>query len=142
MRSTLLSTWVCQQHRHSEVRVKGTVWPVIITKLVVVTLYVVLAYMFALAYSFNFGSVGKTILSSTMSFLLIFRANQAYTRYAIGRSTLTSFFTHVREFIMCSMGYIRGSFFEQSGMFGGRKKVAVAEMCCIGTRTIGACEGV
>mmetsp|Transcript_145933 Transcript_145933/g.467823 ORF Transcript_145933/g.467823 Transcript_145933/m.467823 type:complete len:453 (-) Transcript_145933:178-1536(-) len=86
----------------------GTVWPHIQMKFIMVCLYTCAAWFVADIYEINAGTEGRTILVSTMSFLLIFRANQAYARYWHGRTMVAEFFSCCREFIMLSMGYIRG----------------------------------
>ena len=48
------------------------------------------------------------MLGGTMSFLLIFRANQANARYWEGRTYISRFFADVRDYVMFFNLYIRG----------------------------------
>lgn len=48
----------------------------------------------------QFASEGHTIFASTMSYLLVFRANNASERYWLGRTYLTHIFLGLREFVM------------------------------------------
>mmetsp|Transcript_19487 Transcript_19487/g.61122 ORF Transcript_19487/g.61122 Transcript_19487/m.61122 type:complete len:433 (+) Transcript_19487:66-1364(+) len=97
----------------------GTVWPQIRTRFIVVTAYAVVAYAFQAIYRLNFGTEGKTILMGTMSFLLIFRANQAYARYWQGRSIVSELFSDIREFIMLTLIYTRGGINTATFLFHG-----------------------
>mmetsp|Transcript_89558 Transcript_89558/g.191911 ORF Transcript_89558/g.191911 Transcript_89558/m.191911 type:complete len:460 (-) Transcript_89558:58-1437(-) len=97
----------------------GTVWSQIRTKFIFIVLYAIAAYAVACYYEYNFGSEGRTILFGTMSFLLIFRANQAYTRYWQGRCVVSEFFSDIRDFIMLSLIYIRGGLHTSTFLFHG-----------------------
>jgi hypothetical protein len=59
----------------------------------------------------NFGEEGPCtyVIGGTLSFLLIFRANQAYTRYWDGRTYLSLFFTNMRDFLMLALLYLHGT---------------------------------
>jgi len=100
----------------------GTVWPAIIKKFTIITGYAFMAYIVSCTYSVNFGSEGRTILLGTMSFLLIFRANQAYTRYWLGRCAVSNFFSDIREFLMLSMIFVRGGICTSSFLFNLEQK--------------------
>lgn len=96
----------------------GTVWPRIKTKFWVSALYTTAAYVLCTIEG-NVGTEGRTTLFGTMSFLLIFRANQAYSRYWLGRSMVTQFFSDLREIIMVSLIYIRGGASTSTFLFHG-----------------------
>lgn len=106
----------------------GSVWPAIKLKFILVTAYAVFTYVLSDIWNVTLGTEGKTILMSSMSFLLIFRANQAYTRYWRGRTMVGEYFSCAREFIMLSFGYIRGgaqtSVFRQHGGHAGKEMPA------------------
>ncbi len=86
----------------------GTVWPGIWAIWMTTNMYILASYYLSLKFQVNFGVEGRTILLSTMAFLLIFRANQAYARYWEGRSFVSAFFSDIREFLLLAMLYIRG----------------------------------
>mmetsp|Transcript_59426 Transcript_59426/g.173904 ORF Transcript_59426/g.173904 Transcript_59426/m.173904 type:complete len:470 (+) Transcript_59426:197-1606(+) len=96
----------------------GTVWPQIRVKFWLATLYSTIAYVLCEEKG-NIGSEGRTILFGTMSFLLIFRANQAYSRYWVGRTMVTGFFSDLREIIMISLIYIKGGVCTSTFLFHG-----------------------
>mmetsp|Transcript_34223 Transcript_34223/g.107382 ORF Transcript_34223/g.107382 Transcript_34223/m.107382 type:complete len:467 (+) Transcript_34223:123-1523(+) len=96
----------------------GTVWPQIKVRFFLTAAYSVMAYIFC-SVEGNVGSEGRTILFGTMSFLLIFRANQAYSRYWQGRNMVTDFFSDLRELIMVSLIYIRGGVCTSTFLFHG-----------------------
>jgi len=97
----------------------GTVWPQIGLPLFLLTWYAIGSYAFAVHYEFNIGNEGELIFGSTMSFLLIFRANQAYTRYWEGRTHCAYFFSDLRDFLMLCMLYMRGGIFTSLWLFRG-----------------------
>lgn len=102
----------------------GTVWPNIKNKWIAFTLYGMVAYLVALKLETNFGSEGRTILFSTMSFLLIFRANAAYARYWLGRCMVSDYISEVREFMMLSIIYVRGGLQSSTYLFHGGPGIA------------------
>lgn len=81
----------------------GTVWPLILTRVLCMAIYILLCYALEVYESRVVGSEGRTVLLATTSFLLIFRANQAYARYYHGRTTVSQFFSDLREFMMLCM---------------------------------------
>lgn len=100
----------------------GTVWPQIKVRFLLVLLYSAVAYAVSDWQGTgkgNTGTVGRAILFGTMSFLLIFRANQAYVRYWEGRTMVTDFFSDLREIIMVSLIYIRGGACTSAFLFHG-----------------------
>jgi len=106
----------------------GTVWPAIQGKFCAVSIYAVFAYAFSEVFKVNFGSEGRTILMASMSFLLIFRANQAYQRYWSGRTEVSEFFAAVREFILLAMGYVRGGVHTSMALFYGTSSPSLASI--------------
>jgi len=89
-------------------RFKGTVWVMVWWKVLGITLYTLLAYEVCRLRGENLGAVKNNILGSTLSFLLVFRANNAYSRYWQGRTLLTTFFCDLREIISLSMIFLPG----------------------------------
>eukprot|EP00746_Dinoflagellata_sp_MGD_P010941 gnl/MRDRNA2_/MRDRNA2_122786_c0_seq1.p1 gnl/MRDRNA2_/MRDRNA2_122786_c0~~gnl/MRDRNA2_/MRDRNA2_122786_c0_seq1.p1 ORF type:complete len:453 (-),score=55.96 gnl/MRDRNA2_/MRDRNA2_122786_c0_seq1:208-1566(-) len=85
----------------------GTVFTSIAWPAFWMILYNVGAYFLTLYLEYNLGSQGHTILGSTMSFLLIFRANQAYSRYWQGRNFVSYFFAELRDLSMLFMLYMK-----------------------------------
>jgi len=86
----------------------GTVWPTIRRPMLLVLCYLLAAYASAIQFNISFGENGPTtsVIGGTLSFLLIFRANQAYIRYWDGRTSLSMFFTSLRDFLMLALLYI------------------------------------
>lgn len=89
----------------------GTVYPAIKRPMMVLFAYMCIAFAGAEYFQTSFGEIGPTtsVIGGTLSFLLIFRANQAYTRYWDGRTSVTTFFTTLRDFLMLSMMYVHGT---------------------------------
>jgi len=89
----------------------GTVWPAIKRPMLLVLCYMLVAYFCAVQFNMSFGENGPTtsVIGGTLSFLLIFRANQAYIRYWDGRTSISMFFTSLRDFLMLAMLYIPGA---------------------------------
>lgn len=96
----------------------GSVWPSIQTKFWAVALYVVVCYVISDYFQVNLGTEGRTILFATMSVLLIFRANQAFGRYWLGRTVVGEFFFCCREFMLLSVDSIRGGIRNSVFAFG------------------------
>lgn len=89
-------------------RFRGTVWPSIWKRALFICIYTNLAYAWCCAHEQNLGEMRPNILGSTLSFLLVFRANNAYWRYSKGRTTLTSFFSQLRNICDTSVMFMRG----------------------------------
>ncbi|CAE7662543.1 unnamed protein product [Symbiodinium sp. CCMP2592] len=90
-------------------RYAGTVWPHIWGKWLASSLYSIAAYLFALETGLQFGTEHHSmLLPLSVTFLLIFRANEAYARYWLGRSTLSNYISEVREVLLLSIIYVRG----------------------------------
>jgi len=89
----------------------GTVWPAIKKPMMILTCYIFVTYMFEVRFNFDWGESGPatSVISGTLSFLLIFRANQAYIRYWDGRTSVTLFFTTLRDFMMLAFLYLHGT---------------------------------
>jgi len=105
-------------------RYQGTVWPAIRWKCILTSIYVCSTYSIASQYEMNFGSEGRTILFGTMSFLLIFRANQAYSRYWYGRTIVSHLFSDLREVVLLTIVFLRGGASASTNLLvslGGRR---------------------
>lgn len=89
----------------------GTVWPAIKKPMVVLAFYMSSAYAASVHFDTSFGHNGPTtsVVGGTLSFLLIFRANQAYIRYWDGRTSVSMFFTNLRDFLMLALMYVPGA---------------------------------
>lgn len=72
--------------------------------MVLITSYTALAYYYCSKSGEDLGDSRKNTLGATLSFLLVFRANNAYARYMQGRTFMTNFFCDLRE--MVSLGII------------------------------------
>lgn len=81
-------------------RFKGTVWPAAFWP--VVALFLISCVVFFSEFTGNLEELraGHTIFASTMSYLLIFRANTASERYWLSRTYLTQAFAGVRDLVM------------------------------------------
>jgi len=89
-------------------RFRGTVWREIWWKVALVLIYTLAAFLWCSSQSVHLGHMRKNILGGTLSFLLVFRANTAYSRYWMGRTVLTTFFCDLREFAALSIIAMRG----------------------------------
>eukprot|EP00747_Dinoflagellata_sp_TGD_P166299 gnl/TRDRNA2_/TRDRNA2_188897_c0_seq1.p1 gnl/TRDRNA2_/TRDRNA2_188897_c0~~gnl/TRDRNA2_/TRDRNA2_188897_c0_seq1.p1 ORF type:complete len:473 (+),score=66.42 gnl/TRDRNA2_/TRDRNA2_188897_c0_seq1:72-1490(+) len=89
-------------------RWKGTVISRIWYKVLAISVYVLTAYELCCYYGADLGATNRNVLGPTLSFLLVFRANNAYARYWQGRSELTEFFTECRNFISLALIFIPG----------------------------------
>ena len=108
-------------------RYAGTVWPHIWQKWLVTTLYSVLAYLVALETGLVFGTEDHSmLLPISVTFLLIFRANEAYARYWLGRSTLSNYISEVREVLLLSIIYVRGGLESSIHLFHQGPGIAVS----------------
>mmetsp|Transcript_41090 Transcript_41090/g.87511 ORF Transcript_41090/g.87511 Transcript_41090/m.87511 type:complete len:433 (-) Transcript_41090:55-1353(-) len=101
----------------------GSVWPSIRMPFAVWVAWVLASFFLTSSMHQALGTDGHTTLGSTMAFLLIFRANQAYARYWEGRSCTTMFFADLREIIINGMMYIHGGTHTEAWLSGDRKKV-------------------
>lgn len=87
----------------------GTVWPNVSLPFVWWTIFVLACYFSLEEFQLTLGSdCSKSIFSVSMSFLLVFRANQAYARYWEGRTLVSDFFSSMRNFVMMTMLVTRG----------------------------------
>jgi len=86
----------------------GTIWPQIGTQFTLWCLFSLIAYFVVERTHVGLGKEVHSILASTMSFLLIFRANQSYARYWQGRTSVAMFFSTIRDFTMMSILHIHG----------------------------------
>lgn len=66
------------------------------------------AYLFLDMEDMSFGTDEHSMLGGTMSFLLVFRCNQAYARYWEGRTSMSFFFSDLRDFLLFVNLYVRG----------------------------------
>mmetsp|Transcript_42038 Transcript_42038/g.97941 ORF Transcript_42038/g.97941 Transcript_42038/m.97941 type:complete len:463 (-) Transcript_42038:133-1521(-) len=106
-------------------RYVGTVWPHIWRQWLAVTLYAVGAYLVALETHLNFGTEEHSLLLPlSVTFLLIFRANEAYARYWLGRCTLSNYISEVREVLLLSIIYVRGGMDSSIHLFHREKAEA------------------
>ena len=86
----------------------GTVWGEIWDKVAFLFLYNLAMYLVTNYYEFQLGDAGHTILGGTMSFLLVFRANQSYGRYMAGRQATLGFFSDLRDFMLVMGLHVEG----------------------------------
>ncbi|CAE7276476.1 unnamed protein product [Symbiodinium pilosum] len=70
--------------------------------------YTCAAYWLCIKEGHNLGRTRKNILGSTISFLLIFRANNGYKRYMKGRAACIRFFSTLREIICTYLVFLAG----------------------------------
>jgi len=89
-------------------RFQGTVWPQIWKQWLAITLYVITAYAFCQWNGANLGKMKGNFLGSVLSFLLVFRANQSYSRYWQGRTIITHLFSDLREVITVALIFLPG----------------------------------
>lgn len=94
--------WVSSVFTHT-----GTVWPAVKKPFLALTCYVVAACVASRHFNTTFGENGPTthVIGGTLSFLLIFRANQAYLRYWDGRTSVSILFTNLRDFLLLACLY-------------------------------------
>jgi len=86
-------------------RFSGTVWSRgVWWKVILITGYTAMAYHYCAERGADLGDSRKNTLGATLSFLLVFRANNAYKRYMQGRTFMTQFFCDLRELV--SLGII------------------------------------
>lgn len=87
---------------------RGTVWENTwhLVLLILVCSFVV--YEFEAETNLQLGCAGHTIFGSTMSYLLVFRANNAYMRYIDGRGLVTRLFLGLREYVGTLCVLMRG----------------------------------
>ncbi|CAE7444069.1 unnamed protein product, partial [Symbiodinium necroappetens] len=86
----------------------GTVWGEVKVKAILILIYTSAAYWLCLKEGHNLGRTRKNILGSTISFLLIFRANNGYKRYMKGRAACIHFFCVLREIICTYLIFLAG----------------------------------
>lgn len=91
-------TWSGQVFRWT-----GTVWPTIWKPQLAITLYTCAAYVLCWWLGGNLARVKGNYLGGILSFLLVFRANQSYSRYWEGRGLVTTFFGDLREVIVVTL---------------------------------------
>mmetsp|Transcript_71272 Transcript_71272/g.204488 ORF Transcript_71272/g.204488 Transcript_71272/m.204488 type:complete len:456 (-) Transcript_71272:66-1433(-) len=86
----------------------GTTWPEIRKPFFIWAVLSLAYYVYAEEVHPPINKDSATILGSAMSFLLIFRSHQAYARYWEGRSCVSEFFAHLRDFMMMSCIHVHG----------------------------------
>ncbi|CAE6955281.1 unnamed protein product [Symbiodinium sp. CCMP2592] len=86
----------------------GTVWGEVKVKAIVMLIYTSASYWLCVKEGHNLGRTRKNILGSTISFLLIFRANNGYKRYMKGRAACIHFFCVLREIICTYLVFLAG----------------------------------
>ena len=102
-------------------RYVGTVWPHIWQKWLAMSIYSIAAYVVALETGLEIGTENHSmLLPLSVTFLLIFRANEAYARYWLGRSTLSNYISEVREVLLLSIVYVRGGLESSIHLHQGR----------------------
>mmetsp|Transcript_66891 Transcript_66891/g.157657 ORF Transcript_66891/g.157657 Transcript_66891/m.157657 type:complete len:468 (-) Transcript_66891:378-1781(-) len=90
------------------VRWQGTIWGEVKTKAILIGLYLGGAYWLCVHRGEDLGRTRHNILGSTISFLLIFRANNAYKRFMLGRAACIRFFSILREIICTYIVFLAG----------------------------------
>jgi predicted membrane chloride channel (bestrophin family) len=89
-------------------RFHGTVWRTIWWKVALIAVYTLASYAFCTYTQMDLGHMKGNVLGSTVSFLLVFRANNAYGRYWQGRTLLTHYFSLLREIIAFGCTFLMG----------------------------------
>mmetsp|Transcript_125975 Transcript_125975/g.352740 ORF Transcript_125975/g.352740 Transcript_125975/m.352740 type:complete len:470 (-) Transcript_125975:61-1470(-) len=91
-------------------RWRGTVLAATWRKIALVSLYVSASYVLQVLLECNFGSAWDKsyIVGSSLSFLLVFRANSSYLRYQDGRRICADFFGCLRNLAMLCCALFRG----------------------------------
>lgn len=89
-------------------RFTGTVWPSIWKGQLLITIYICCSYMFCVNMGSNLGKLKGNYLGGILSFLLVFRANQSYSRFWQGRTLVTDFFCDLREVIVAVLAMMPG----------------------------------
>jgi len=116
------------------VRFRGTVWKEVWWKVVGIFFYTLAAYRYCEFEDGDLGHMSHNILGSTLSFLLVFRANNAYKRYWQGRTWLTTFFNDLRDMCQMAIIFIPGGNrnnnwrWLSSGDDGSRKRLTEADL--------------
>jgi len=89
---------------------RGSVWYKVAPPLIRWLVYVFMSWFAIQWLQENIGSISKwnKVFGSSLSFLLVFRANQAYARYLEGRTALTLFFSDIRDFVMFATLHVQG----------------------------------
>jgi len=89
-------------------RFRGTILESTWQLLIVIVVLKFLLYYYEVEFDSHLGSEGHTILGSTMSYLLVFRANTASQRYWYSRKTLTQLFLSTRSLVMLVCAAMKG----------------------------------
>jgi len=89
-------------------RYHGTAWESTWHLVLMIFIFSLAFYLAELQLDYQLASEGHTIFASTMSYLLVFRANNASERYWLGRGYLTQLFLGLREFVMSMCVTCRG----------------------------------
>lgn len=89
-------------------RVRGTVWAKIWGPVLFIFFYSIMFYIIQNGANVKFGSAGHYIIGSTMSYLLVFRANNANQRYWQGRSHMNNFVNDLRNFMLTTLIMLKG----------------------------------
>eukprot|EP00811_Abedinium_folium_P001246 NODE_11139_length_1305_cov_5.281834.p1 GENE.NODE_11139_length_1305_cov_5.281834~~NODE_11139_length_1305_cov_5.281834.p1 ORF type:complete len:364 (+),score=98.30 NODE_11139_length_1305_cov_5.281834:163-1254(+) len=96
----------------------GTVWPTIRWKIVMLFIFSFVLWAATSWARYNLGSEGRSLSFGTLSFLLIFRSNQACARYWEGRTALSNFFSAVRGVVSVALFAGRGGNHTSAGVCG------------------------
>mmetsp|Transcript_70057 Transcript_70057/g.194695 ORF Transcript_70057/g.194695 Transcript_70057/m.194695 type:complete len:482 (-) Transcript_70057:131-1576(-) len=89
-------------------RVRGTVIPRVWLPVLLNSLYTFFAYKWCIDNDVNLGETRGNVLGSILSFLLVFRANNAYARYSEGSDYLLSFFNILTQLVSNSICCMNG----------------------------------
>lgn len=89
-------------------RFSGTVWERIWHIVLLIVAICGVFYAYEVVEGHGFGSTGHTILGSTMSFLLVFRASAASDRYWQGKTLVSQTFSGLRQMIMMMCVSMKG----------------------------------
>jgi len=113
-------------------RFHATVWSRVLWKWLLISAYLCAAYWWCKHTENDLGKTKSNILGSTLSFLLVFRANTAYRRYWEGRTMLTAFFCDLREVVALGLVVLPGGVGNRnsrwSRRFGRAKKESDGEL--------------
>eukprot|EP00418_Pyrodinium_bahamense_P043582 CAMPEP_0179209918 /NCGR_PEP_ID=MMETSP0796-20121207/104695_1 /TAXON_ID=73915 /ORGANISM="Pyrodinium bahamense, Strain pbaha01" /LENGTH=695 /DNA_ID=CAMNT_0020914879 /DNA_START=1 /DNA_END=2085 /DNA_ORIENTATION=+ len=89
-------------------RYQGTIWESTWSLVICIVVLLLIAYWGEVCCDVKLGTSGHTIFGSTMSYLLVFRAQSASERYWHGRGNLTQAFFSMREFVMLMCVTLKG----------------------------------
>lgn len=89
-------------------RYRGTIWQRVWWRWMLISLYILGAYLMCKNAESDLGKTKSNILGSTLSFLLVFRANAGYQRFWEGRTRLTRLFCDLRELVALALVCLPG----------------------------------